>query len=388
MAEVLSAASLLLDLIRIPSVSSLSNRPLIEFIESVLQPGGWHVRELPYSDAAGVEKVNLIAIPPGQPANNFSVDLAFVCHTDTVPYNGAWPQAIHPEIRDGQIHGCGACDVKGFLACVLAAAQSVPAIQFASTVALVFTAEEEIGCLGARRLVDERVLRARHVVVGEPTSLHPAPAGKGYGLAEVRVLGKEAHSAYPAQGTSAIYHAARLIGRIEKFAESLKKPAHSASNSLFDPPYTTLNIGMIEGGTAKNIVAGECTFLLEWRPVPGEAAGLVLDAVRNIVEELRHDDPAFSCILQVKREQPGFETSEASPLLRRWTELSRQRAIGVSFGTEAPWLAALAEDVIVAGPGDMRTAHSERECVPIAELERCVAYFKDLLLHPLHSSPE
>lgn len=373
-AQNLSAAELLLELVRIPSVSSLSNRPLMEFIKGVLQPGGWNIRELPYRDAEGQEKLNMIATPAGQPVDNFSVDFAFVCHTDTVPYSPGWAGAVHPEIRDGQVHGCGACDVKGFLACLLAAFGPMRA-QPAASLALAFTAEEEIGCRGARRLVEAGLLRARHAVIGEPTSLHPARAGKGYGLAEVRVFGKEAHSAYPAQGESAIYRAARLVGKIEELAATLKR----SGDPLFDPPYTTLNVGTIEGGTAKNIVAGECRFLLEWRPIPSEATGAVPDAVRRLLEDMRREDPGLACELKVLREQAGFQTDEGSPLLRRWIALAGRHAVGVAFGTEAPLLATLAEDVIVVGPGDMRTAHSERECVPIAELERCVLYLRGLV---------
>lgn len=384
--EDLSPAALLRELVRIPSVSSLPNRPVMEFVRSVLQPRGWNVRELPYNDAAGVEKLNLMAIPPGQKTGDFSVDLAFVCHTDTVPYSAAWSQAVEPAIEDGRLHGCGACDVKGFLACLLAAFASLRMTQYASTVALVLTADEEIGCIGVRRLLDAGLLRPRHVVVGEPTSLHPARAGKGYGLAEICVQGKEAHSAHPAQGASAIYRAARLVGRIEEFGAALGQSSPAKNNQLFDPPYTTLNIGTIAGGTAKNIVPGECRFLLEWRPVPGEPAGMVPNAVRKIIEELRRDDPGFTCRLQVIREQSGFATREDSPLLLRWIELSVRTAIGVPFGTEAPWMATLAEDVIVVGPGDMRTAHSDRECVPVDELELCVAHLRDLAMHPLVAS--
>lgn len=386
MLEDLSPAALLRGLVRIPSVSSLSNRPVMEFVKSFLQPRGWHVRELSYDDVNGVEKLNLIATPSGQKADDFSVDLAFVCHTDTVPYSAAWSHAVDPETKDGLLHGCGACDVKGFLACLLAAFVSVPATQYASTVALVLTAEEEVGCLGAKRLLDSGLLRARHVVVGEPTSLHPARAGKGYGLAEIGVYGKEAHSAHPAQGASAIYRAARLIGSIEQFAASLEKSAHSEKNQLFDPPYTTLNVGTIQGGTAKNIVPGECRFLLEWRPIPGEAADNVPDAVRDMIQELRHDDPGFVCEIKILRAQPGFETREGSPMLLRWIKLTGQPAIGVSFGTEASLLSTLTGDVVVIGPGDMRTAHSERECVPLEELHQCVIYLQELLTRPLEEA--
>lgn len=378
-----SPATVLQELVRIPSVSSMSNRPVMEFVMRVLSSRGWQMRELPYRDSSGIEKLNLLATPPSQPPDDFSVNLAFVCHTDTVPYAASWSRAVRPEIRDGVLHGCGACDVKGFLACLLAVFMKVPAEQFAHTVALALTAEEEIGCLGARHLLQADLLRARHVVVGEPTSLRPARAGKGYGLAEVRVVGKEAHSAHPSQGASAIYHAARFIGRIEQLAESLQHASDPGLRELFDPPYTTVNVGTIAGGTAKNIVAGECRFLLEWRPVPGEAAGSVPDAVRKIAQELLRDDGRFRCEVEVLREQAGFETREDSPLLRRWVQLSGRGAIGVPFGTEAPLFSSLSQDVVVLGPGDMRTAHSERECVPLAELDLCVSYLRELLVRPV-----
>jgi acetylornithine deacetylase len=384
--ENLSPVSLLCELISIPSVSSISNRPLIEFVRSVLQPRNWHLRELPYDDASGVEKINLLATPPWQSPNDFSVDVAFVCHTDTVPYSNTWSNALHPQIEESFMHGCGACDVKGFLACLLPALTSTPAEHFASTVALVLTAEEEIGCCGAKRVLDSDLLKPRHVVVGEPTSLHPARAGKGYGLAEIRVLGREAHSAHPALGISAIYRAARLISNIEQYALSLRNALVPQSAHIFDPPHTTLNVGLIEGGTAKNVVPAECKFLLEWRPLPGEAAGTVLDAVRRIIEELRSDDPDFACEINVLREQAGFETSADSPLVRRWAEITGQCAIAVPFGTEAPLMATLSNDVVVLGPGDMRTAHSARECVPLEELQLCVSYLRDLVSHPLEAA--
>lgn len=385
--EKLSPARLLDPLIRIPSVSALTNRPLIEFVKNALRGRGWNFRELPYPDDSGAEKVNLLATPPWQKPDDFAVDLAFVCHTDTVPYSEDWNEAVHPQLIRGAMHGCGACDVKGFLACLLAAVLNTPEAHFASTVALALTAEEEIGCLGARHLLQAGLLRPRHVVVGEPTSLHPARAGKGYGLAEVRVFGKEAHSAHPAQGVSAIYRAARLIGKIEQYARSLQDVPVREEARIFDPPYTTFNVGTIEGGTAKNIVPGECKFLLEWRPLPGDPMGKMPGMVQRIVTELQSNDPDFRYQVNVLREQTGFETAAHSPLVRRWTEISGRQAIGVPFGTEAPLMSTLADDTIVLGPGDMRTAHSPRECVPLAELDLCVAYMGELLETSLEPAP-
>ncbi len=386
--EKLPPSLLLEELVRIPSVSAMTNRPLIEFVEGTLRQRGWNFREMPYHDAAGVEKINLLATPPWQKLDDYSVDLAFVCHTDTVPYSAEWNEAIDPQVIGDAMHGCGACDVKGFLACLLAALLNAPRDRFASTVVLVLTADEEIGCVGTGHLLRTGLLLLpRHVVVGEPTSLHAAHAGKGYGLAEIRVFGTEAHSAHPARGVSAIYRAANLIGKIEQYALSLRNVSVADSAHIFDPPYTTLNVGTIEGGLAKNIIPGECEFLLEWRPLPGDPIGKIPGTVQAMVQELRMNDPDFRYELKVLREQPGFETAANSPLLQRWRELSGREAIGVAFGTEAPLMSTLADDTIVVGPGDMRTAHSPRECVPLAELELCVEYLTALIEKPLEPAP-
>lgn len=365
-------------LVRIPSVSSLSNGPVVAFAGDVLRQAGWQTRALPYHDANGVEKINLLAMPSTQNLDAPAVDLAFVCHTDTVPYSTTWQAATRPVVQDGALHGCGACDVKGFLACILGACARVPVREINGTAAVVLTAEEEIGCLGAQRLAASGAVRPRRVVIGEPTSLHPARAGKGYCLAEVVVHGKEAHSAHPAQGVSAIHRAARLITAIGRYATDLQHATHP----LFSPPYTTLNIGRIEGGTAKNIVPGECRFLLEWRPIPGRAESEVPDAVAGLAQELRQEDPGFECDVQVLRQQAGFDTASDAPLVRRLESLTGRPAIAVPFGTEAPYFAALAEEVVVLGPGDMRTAHSERECVPLAELDACTECLAGLLRGP------
>jgi acetylornithine deacetylase len=260
---------ILLDLVAIPSVSPLSNRPVIEYAEKHL--AGWRIKKYTYRDAGGPEKINLVATTkPGL------AELAFVCHTDTVPYDAAWTEAVRPVIRGGKLYGRGSCDVKGFLACVLAA---VAQVKVAKPLAVVLTADEEVGCVGAKFLARKKALRARHMVIGEPTGLRPVCAGKGYALAEIVVRGEEAHSAFPARGRSAIFDAARVVTALERVAKKLE----ARKNRSFDPPFTTLNVGLIQGGTAKNIIAGECRITVEWRPVPGQpgywAAELIRDAL-------------------------------------------------------------------------------------------------------------
>lgn len=373
-----SVVELLSDMVRIPSPSAVSNRPVVDYAAHVLRSLGWPVRELAYRDATDVEKVNLIAAAPGQNPDEPNVDLAFMCHTDTVPYASAWTKALDPFVSDGLLHGCGACDVKGFLACLLTAISRADSSRLQRGLRIVLTADEEIGCMGAARLLRQDVLRPRRLVIGEPTSLHPARAGKGYCLAEITVMGKEAHSAHPEQGVSAIYEAARLIAAIEQLVVELARETHP----FFEPAFTTLNVGTIEGGTAKNIVPGSCRLQLEWRPIPGQPQAKVLESVTALVAKIEQERPTFRAEAKPLRQQSGFETSESAPLVRSLELLTGRGAVSIPFGSEASIFGAIAEETVVIGPGDMRTAHSERECVPIAELHEAVECFGALMCTP------
>jgi acetylornithine deacetylase len=141
-----------------------------------------------------------------------------------------------------------------------------------------------------------------------------------------------------------------------------------------------VNVGTIRGGTAKNIVPGECRFELEWRSIPGQSLDAVPDDVERMIAELEHSDPALRAEVNVLRRQAGFETSADSPLVRSVEQLTGRSAISIPFGSEASLFAPIAEEVIVFGPGDMRTAHSSRECVPIAELGEAVTSISTLML--------
>lgn len=370
----------LMNLVRIPSVSAMTNRPVIEYAAAVLRGIGWTAREVVYRDAAGIEKVNLIAAPPGQNAEAKEVESAFVCHTDTVPYAADWAAALSPYVADGRVHGCGACDVKGILACLLAAA-AASAGHYSDGLRIVLTADEEVGCVGAWQLLREGEIRARRMVIGEPTSLHVARAGKGYCLARLTFTGREAHSALPEMGASAIFAAARMIVMLEELAEQLR----DARNDLFEPPYTTLNVGTIHGGTAKNIVPGRCEFLVEWRPIPGD--DLVLAAIEELVEEFHAADADFQCSIEVLRQQAGFETAGGVSLVNAIAGATGLSATSIPFGSEASVFASVAEEIVVFGPGDMRTAHSDRESVPVAELEEAYRVMCGLMMRTSGASP-
>jgi acetylornithine deacetylase len=365
----------LLELIRIQSVSSISNRLVVDYASEVFQKVGWDVTTTTHIDSNGVEKFNLVAAPPGQSLNVPATELAFLCHTDTVPFASDWDGALRPFITEDIVYGCGACDVKGFLACLLTAVNETETKDLKHGLRIALTADEEIGCLGANRLLASALMNPRCLVIGEPTSLYPARAGKGYCLAEVTVFGEEAHSAHPLQGRSAIYGAAQMIREIETFAQRLAEDR----NDFFDPAFTTINIGTIEGGTAKNIVPGRCSFLIEWRPIPGDAGEIVSEAIVKIGNQILEANPAFRFEMKILRLQAGFETAPDSDLVRTMEHITGKQSISIPFGSEANVFAVLAKEIIVFGPGDMRTAHSPRECVPISELIEAVSYIKKLM---------
>ncbi len=364
----MNVAQTLAELVRFDSVSSRSNVEIISYLAARAEGAGLCARMFPYTDAAGARKFNLVCVPPAVDAERMEVELALVGHTDTVPYDAAWTDALTLTEREGQLYGRGACDTKGFIAAALTAVGQVDVAALRRPLALVFTADEEVGCLGAKQLVEAGALAARYAIVGEPTSLYPMRAGKGYCLADVRVGGREGHSAYPALGASAIFRAARLIARIERVAERLQAEPHAA----FDPPYTTLNVGRIEGGTAKNIIAGECRFTLEWRPVPGQAAAHAVALIQAEVESLRAAEPDFDCRIEILRLDEAMETSAQSPLVLEMEALSGRAAGTIAFGTEAPQLTAMGAEAVVFGPGSIRTAHRTGEFVPAVELDTCV----------------
>jgi acetylornithine deacetylase len=164
-----------------------------------------------------------------------------------------------------------------------------------------------------------------------------------------------------------------MIVALEELGERLK----DERNDLFEPPYTTLNVGTIQGGTAKNIIPGKCEFLVEWRPVPGDDP--VLPAIERLVEEFHAADADFRCSIEVLRQQAGFETPADAPLVKTFESATGFGATSIPFGSEASVFASIADEIVVFGPGDMRTAHSDRECVPVVELETACRMMSGLM---------
>jgi len=371
----MNVENILADLVAIDSVSTHSNEEIIQYLETRCESLKFKLKRVSYTDEVGLEKINLIAVNGTNIDGDIAVDLALVGHTDTVPYDPNWSEATTLTLHDNKLFGRGACDTKGFIASVLAAVENLDLNLIRHPLALVFTADEEIGLRGAKYLAQQKSLKPRFSIVGEPTSLRPIRAGKGYSLTEIVVGGREAHSAYPALGASAVFRAARLISRIEALGPTLRNDQHPA----FDPPYTTLNVGLIKGGTAKNVIAGECRFTLEWRPVPSQPSDHVLSLLNQAIKEERASDPDFDCEVLEGRTDSGFETSPESTLVKLLEQATGKEAGTVAFGTEAAQMKLLGGDAVVIGPGDIREAHRTGEFVPVDELHKCVAILEQVI---------
>ena len=356
------------ELVAINSVSTNSNVEIVDYLAQRCEAIGLSTKRLSYTDNKGAEKVNLIALAGTDFSSRPKVSLALVGHTDTVPFDANWTDALKLTERDGKLYGRGACDTKAFIAATLSAVEALDLQNLKHPLALIFTADEEVGLIGAKLLADARAIEARYAIVGEPTSLRPMRAGKGYCVAEVIVKGREAHSAYPALGKSAVAGAARLITRIEDIGARLATETHPS----FDPPQTTLNVGLIEGGTAKNVIPGECRFTLEWRPIPGQGADRLLDLLSESIADEKKFHPDLTFDVDASRTDEGYETSPDSKLVKLLENLTGLETGTVAFGTEAAQMTQLGAESVVLGPGDIRVAHRTGEFVPLVELHKSV----------------
>jgi acetylornithine deacetylase len=360
--------STLAQLVAIDTTSNRPNQPIIDLIEQRVTGAGFRCERFRYTDDAGVEKINLLARKGSAKGGSEPAELALVGHTDCVPFDRAWTEALQLTEMNGNLYGRGSCDTKAFIACAIVAAERVKLGPDDRSLLLLFTADEEVGCVGAKRLVTAEKGRARYAIVGEPTSLTPVRANKGYCLAEVEVGGREGHSAYPETGASAIFRAGRFLQRLEARAQDELRRDVDPS---FEPPFTSVNVGVISGGKAKNVIPGQCKFTFEWRPIPKQPVEVGLKMLETLRDELQAEEPGFEAVIKGLRMDRGVDTSPESEVVRFIVEQSGKAPTTVPFGTEAPQMTALGAEAVVFGPGDIRVAHRTGEFVPVDELVRC-----------------
>jgi acetylornithine deacetylase len=370
-----SSRALLESLIGFPTVSRDSNLDMIAFIRRYLDELGVE-SELFYN--AERTKANLFAtIGPRERGG-----IVLSGHTDVVPVEGqAWTvDAFRLTERDGRLYGRGTADMKGFIASVLAAVPGFVERALKLPVHLAFSYDEEVGCLGVRPMLADLERRAHKPVlclIGEPTELKPVLGHKGKLAMRCHVKGAPCHSAYAPYGVNAIQYAARMIGRLEQIGEQLAQPEHH--DERFDPPFSTVQTGVIKGGRALNIVPAECEFDFEVRALPGFDAHRVADALQNYAEaellpKMRAVKSEADIRFQSLSAYPALATSPDSEAARLLALLSGSEEFGtVAFGTEGGLFEQAGIPTVVCGPGSMDQGHKPDEFVTVEQLRACDA---------------
>ena len=373
--------NLLRDLVAFDTTSRNSNLPLIAFVADHLSDRGVTARLIPSADGA---KSNLFCtIGPDIPGG-----VVLSGHSDVVPVDGQdWttdPFAL-TEVN-GRLYGRGSADMKGFIACALAMTARFTEMDLQRPLHFAFSYDEEIGCLGIGRLIDvvlSELPRPAAVIVGEPTGMQIATAHKGICAMTTTVRGREAHSSRPLDGVNAIGAAASLVSYLYRLCDEL---GATARDDRFEPPYTTFNVGQISGGDAINIIARECLFNWEFRPIPGTDPADIIARVEAWVKDellprMQATDP--SCSVEnlcefVVQPLDAPEGSVAETLAREATGLNSTGT--VAFVTEASLFAEAGVPAIVCGPGDIAQAHQPDEFIEISQLDACLGFLERIAL--------
>lgn len=382
MTDVLSPRQMLDRLVAFPTVSSRSNLDLIAFVESYLGGHGVATHRVP--DATG-EKASLFArIGPEAPGG-----VVLSGHTDVVPVDGqAWTSDPFRLVeRDGRLYGRGTCDMKGFCAISLAMVPEMLAADLKRPIFVALSYDEELGCLGAPDMIDALVAREPKpgaVIVGEPTEMRVVTGHKsGWGY-RVHVRGHSVHSSLMHRGVSAVMEAARLIAWMgNQVEENARDPAAGLAEG-FDPPYTTLHAGRIEGGTADNITARECRFSGEIRALPSESldgwqARVRAEAAR-IEARMRAIHPEAGIEIRTHMDLPGCapERDGAAERLARALTGDNGRHV-VSYMTEAGQFQQRGLSTVVCGPGSIAQGHQPDEFIAISELQAGTRFVRRLI---------
>ncbi len=381
----LSPREMLARLVAFDTTSRHSNLALIDFVRNYLDGFGI-ASELVFDDTG--EKANLFASigPEDRPG------LVLSGHTDVVPVDDQkWSSdPFRCTERDGRLIGRGTADMKGFIATVLALVPVFQKWRLGAPLHLAFTYDEEVGCKGVPRLLDrlqERLpVAPSGCVVGEPTGMRIANGHKGKAGYVCRVTGLESHSALNHQGVNAIEIAAELISELRRM--NLEFRARGPFADGFEPPHCTVSTGVIEGGTALNIVPNHCRFEFEFRTLPGQDAGKLLARLRDFAErdllpEMRRISDQAGIEWQELMSYPGLGegASEIEALCRRLAGCDAP--IKLAFGTEAGHFALRGIPAVVCGPGDIAVAHKPDEYVTLDQLERCATFLRRLVKHRL-----
>ncbi|PJG85462.1 acetylornithine deacetylase [Conservatibacter flavescens] len=364
------------DLIAQPTISDLnekfdqSNRTLIEMMATWLQDLGFKTDVLPIEGSRN--KYNLLAT-----YGEGNGGLLLAGHTDTVPFDeGRWQfDPFKLTEKDGKFYGLGTADMKGFFAFVIDALQHIDLTGLQKPLRILATADEETTMLGARTFVQHAHIRPDCAIIGEPTSLKPIRAHKGYIGQAVRVIGKSGHSSDPDKGINAIELMHEATGYLMKLRDQLKEKYYHGD---FAVPYPTMNLGAIQGGDALNRICACCELHFDIRPLPHmtltDLDGLLQEALSPMIE--RWGDRIE--IRSLYEPIPGYECSHSAQVVSLVEKLVGEKCEVVNYCTEAPFIQQLCP-TLVLGPGSIEQAHQPDEYLSAAFVQPTRELFKTLI---------
>jgi acetylornithine deacetylase len=373
-AEQLSARTIevLTDLVAFDTTSRGSNLALIEYVEGLLAKHGIASQRVPNGDGT---KANLMAIIGPHVVGG----VALSGHTDVVPVDGQ-PWTSDPWTltrRDGRLYGRGTCDMKSFLALSLAALPDFVAADLKRPIYIAFSYDEEVGCLGAPDLIAELAKLdppPATVLVGEPTDMQAISGHKGIASFRVTVTGREAHSSLTHMGVSANMAAIRLMSSLVALSDRLAAEADPASPFL--PKGASLTVGMVQGGTAVNILARECVFIFDLRTQPDQNPRQILEGFFAEAEEmdvvLKSRAPEAGVLVEMRSMTPPFapEASGAAEAMARQLAGDNGPLRVAPYAAEAGQFQQAGFSTVICGPGSIDQAHQPNEFIEISQIER------------------
>lgn len=360
----MSAEEILARLVAFPSVVGTPNQAIVDWIASYCRSHGAEVSVLTGPEG---DRSNLLATigPKGR-------GYILSGHMDVVPAReDGWTSDPFKLRRDGdKLFGRGTSDMKGFLACALAALPKLAGQELRCPIHLAFSYDEEAGCRGVPHLLAalpglcEAPLGA---IIGEPSRMQAVRAHKGKAASRLEIIGRSGHSSRPDLGLNAIHAMGDLVAQIVAYGRRLEQ---GPLDPQFEPPCSTLQVGVIQGGQSVNIIPDHCVAEIELRAVPGTDPIALLAPIKNELIALR--DAGFEVAWHDLTSYPGLSLAKDSPLVALLADLTRKAVLpAVSYGTEAGLYQQAGIDAIICGPGDIGRAHKPDEYIEVAELAAC-----------------
>lgn len=366
-------------LIAFDTVSRNSNLELIHYVQDYLS--GFGVQSHLVSNAEGT-KANLFAtVGP-----NVDGGVVLSGHTDVVPVDGQpWDTPPFEVVeKEGRLYGRGTCDMKAFSAVALALVPYMQQRGLKRPVHFALSYDEEVGCFGAPSMIERLctdIAPPSAVIVGEPTSMQPIVAHKGIAALRTTVRGHEAHSSQVHRGVSAVMTAARLITFIDDMMAENK--ANTDPACRFEPPYTTLHVGTVQGGTAINIISRECSFVWDIRTLPGDDWRQYFNRfqayVQSLLPAMRAIAPEADITTEILADAPPLQDRGGPAQDLVFSLCGHQHTGVVPYAAEAGQFQEKGFSVVLCGPGSIDQAHQPNEYIDIDQVTACEQFLKELI---------